>query len=153
MHRSPPLPATMKERPHKGTCRWCGKPVAEKRRLWWHSKREEEYHLVSWPHAQYRALIERDGHRCAKCGKDAGEWDRWHQDLEIDHVIELVDAPRELKYWTLWNLQLLCHKCHVAKTARSRRNRNRRANFRGLNLLPDFRRQQHINLPLFKEAS
>lgn len=36
-----------------------------------------------------------------------------------DHIVPLVDAPdRNIRWWTLENLQLLCEPCHKAKTAR-----------------------------------
>ena len=115
-HRDPPLPKSFTDPPRKGYCRWCGKPVNEPRRRLWHKACLDEHRLITFQHTQYEALVERDGHRCAICGKDGGEWNGYIHLFEIDHIVPLQSAPRELHYWTLPNLQLLCHECHVLKT-------------------------------------
>jgi len=73
-----------------------------------------------------RQLEERDGYKCAKCGITGEElrqqadadkyWNRHLYRLEVDHIVPLALAPRELRYWMLENMQLLCHDCHVKKT-------------------------------------
>ena len=64
---------------------------------------------------------ERDGMRCAACGKVITE------KPEVDHIIPLTwDNVRD---WNIAynpdNLQLLHHECHNRKTKRDKRNRNR----------------------------
>lgn len=55
-----------------------------------------------------RALIDRDGNQCLKCGAVEG--------LQIDHVIPVAQlGPSEL-----WNLQLLCAGCNGEKGNRTR---------------------------------
>lgn len=53
-----------------------------------------------------RAVLDRDGWRCRRCGR-AGR-------MEVDHVIPLDrgGAP-----WDPANLQTLCRSCHIRKTA------------------------------------
>ena len=52
-----------------------------------------------------RAVFERDGYRCKRCGK-AGF-------LECDHIQPVSEGG---EFWDLPNLQPLCHNCHRAKT-------------------------------------
>ena len=52
-----------------------------------------------------REILERDRHRCVKCGK-AGM-------LEVDHVQSIADAG---EVWDNDNLQVLCRGCHIEKT-------------------------------------
>ena len=59
-----------------------------------------------WP-AIRRAVLERDGHRCAQCGR-AGR-------LECDHVTPLKAGGA---VHDLANLQALCRACHIAKTGK-----------------------------------
>ena len=61
--------------------------------------------------AARRAVFERDGWRCVRCGR-AGR-------LECDHVTPL---DRGGDPWDQANLQTLCRACHIAKT----REENRR---------------------------
>lgn len=49
--------------------------------------------------ATRQAVLERDGHRCQKCGAEG---------TEIDHI---ATSSSDLS-----NLQLLCHDCHMEKT-------------------------------------
>ena len=56
-----------------------------------------------------RMVLERDAHRCQRCGK-AGR-------LEVDHVVPLHRAPAQDPY-DLAGLQALCVGCHVAKSRR-----------------------------------
>ena len=56
-------------------------------------------------------LIRDANYTCANCG------DRFSQfDLEIDHIVALCNAPRDVYYWSKDNLQVLCKKCHKKKT-------------------------------------
>ena len=54
-----------------------------------------------------RSILERDGYRCAKCGR-AGR-------LEVDHVTPLDHGGAALDPN---NLQTLCRDCHIEKTYR-----------------------------------
>ena len=51
-----------------------------------------------------RAVLNRDGYRCAKCGLASR--------LEVDHVVPLAHGGTS----DLVNLQALCRTCHIAKT-------------------------------------
>ena len=55
-----------------------------------------------WQHAR-RAAMERDKHRCVKCGK-AGA-------MEVHHVTPLHESA-ELAY-ELDNLESICRDCHI----------------------------------------
>lgn len=55
--------------------------------------------------AARRAVFERDGHRCRKCGR-VGR-------LEVDHIVPLKQGGGP---WVLDNLQSLCRRCHIEKT-------------------------------------
>lgn len=113
-HRRPPLPEWF-HHVTGGVCRWCGHLIwknaetVNTRRLW-HPECLKPYWIVTDPQTARRCLYERDKGVCAKCGK-------YDEDWECDHIVRLVDAPRELKYWTLENMQTLCSSCHDAKTA------------------------------------
>ena len=111
LYRQPPYPATFIKPRIKGICRWCGKPVNEKRRTYWHKACYEEFLSVRYP--SKLKVWHRCKGKCAVCGKTKKESGR---KLEYDHIVSLRDASRELKYWTTENLQLLCHNCHVKKT-------------------------------------
>lgn len=51
-----------------------------------------------------RAILDRDGHRCVRCGSD----DR----VSVDHIVPVAKGgPGEMS-----NGQTLCHACHVGKT-------------------------------------
>jgi 5-methylcytosine-specific restriction endonuclease McrA len=54
-------------------------------------------------------VLERDGGKCAHCGVIVVDWD-------MDHIVPLALAPRDIFYWTLANLQTLCKTCHKKKT-------------------------------------
>ncbi|UEA58574.1 HNH endonuclease [Gordonia otitidis] len=54
-----------------------------------------------------RAVIVRDGNRCAQCGADG----RIHR-LDLDHIINVKRGGQD----TLDNARLLCHACHKPKT-------------------------------------
>ena len=57
-----------------------------------------------------RRVLERDGHRCVKCGR-AGR-------LEVDHIVPLDDGGAALD---AANLQTLCtFPCHAEKTRAER---------------------------------
>lgn len=52
-----------------------------------------------------RAVLERDGWRCVKCGR-AGR-------LEVDHIQPIAAGGPK---WDFRNLQALCVDCHIAKS-------------------------------------
>lgn len=55
--------------------------------------------------AQRRRILERDGHRCTKCGDTQGPFD-------VDHI----NNTRGPDYDLDTNKQTLCKPCHRAKT-------------------------------------
>jgi len=118
-HRKPPLPPWFYDVP-RGTCRLCGQPVTEPRRIYWHSECLREFLIII--HQRHQAVLEASGHRCGICGKPLEEW-------EDDHIIPLVDAlphaDDPLWAWRLGNRQALCPDCHRAKTAREAARRAR----------------------------
>ena len=56
-----------------------------------------------------RAVFERDGFRCVRCGR-AGR-------LECDHITPLQREPGQ-DPWDINGLQTLCRTCHIEKTRR-----------------------------------
>lgn len=65
---------------------------------------------MTW--AELRAkLIKNRGSKCEKCDKDCSA--DTHE-LELDHIIALVNGGG---MWNTDNLQLLCNQCHKEKTA------------------------------------
>ena len=49
-------------------------------------------------------VLDRDGWKCAKCGKSGR--------LDVDHIKRLEEGG---KLYDLGNLQSLCRSCHIAK--------------------------------------
>jgi 5-methylcytosine-specific restriction endonuclease McrA len=126
-YRKPPFPASFFLKPTKGICRWCGKPVNEKRRTFWHGACKKEFYAVYFP-SDLEIRNKYNG-RCAVCGKSQKETLSPH---EYDHIIPLKDAPKELKYWTNENRQFICHKCHVEKSRLENIERNKRKRGQGV---------------------
>ena len=126
-------------------CTWCGEPVDEPRRRYWHSE------CVIWDAASkctltpYGAFKRRlppysaSGHMweeyyadwssycaCAVCGKVGFDRERRRYDggrrrLEVDHELAISVAvelgPRAImRAFMPDNLRYLCHDCHVRKT-------------------------------------
>lgn len=123
-HRKPPvelLPAK------KGRCRLCGAPTRSKHASWHDGKGEpqcvRDWHIAQGNHSWARqSLITRNGgEHCAICNRANSK----ANPLEVDHIVPLYCAPREWKYWTLENLQLICHHCHSRKSAIEQRERQR----------------------------
>ena len=73
------------------------------------SRNHLHLHARHWGRVR-RAVLERDGWRCRKCGR-AGR-------LEVDHVVPLKRGGDPL---ALDNLQALCRACHIEKTRRENR--------------------------------
>jgi 5-methylcytosine-specific restriction endonuclease McrA len=116
------------------------------RRKHWHLECVRTYLIAKQPRVARAQLYLRDRGVCASCGTDTTvewrerwggkaerlgwrtdeEWVRLNQtqivdygmpgEWEADHIIPLVHAPRELRYWGLENLQTLCRPCHRMKT-------------------------------------
>jgi len=53
----------------------------------------------------------RDGYLCKRCGSS--------EDLEVDHIVEVIDGGEN----TLENLQTLCKNCHLKKTKKEIKKR------------------------------
>ena len=67
-------------------------------------------------HARWaKAVIERAGFRCEKCGRARAQGVR----LSADHIKEIKDGGT----WTMANGQCLCGKCHTVKTIIERAKR------------------------------
>jgi 5-methylcytosine-specific restriction endonuclease McrA len=67
----------------------------------------------AWQKTRQR-IAERDGYRCAACGRV------WHPQRDhADHIAELADGGSNADE----NLQLLCVECHDAKTREAARAR------------------------------
>lgn len=75
------------------------------------SRAHARLHAGRWA-ATRRAVFERDGYRCVRCGK-AGR-------LECDHVVPLSVEPGQDPF-NVEGLQTLCRGCHLAKTAAENR--------------------------------
>lgn len=70
-----------------------------------------QYFTARW--SKIRAIVlARDNHLCQECVRNG----KTEAGNEIDHIRK-ARTNREL-FWSLDNLQTLCHKCHNAKTAR-----------------------------------
>jgi len=132
-HRVPPLPRHLNTKPQRGTCRWCGKPVSDRTPIrgllkYWHDQCLEEYQIILYHDIARVALERRRGRKCAICGATRCR-------LEVDHIVPLESAPRDIRYWTLDNLQLLCHDCHRLKTIVDNRNHRQRRKLPPLQLV------------------
>lgn len=78
------------------------------------SRHHKHLHARRWAKTR-RAVFERDGYRCVRCGRRGR--------LECDHVIPLQDEPGQDPF-DIARLQTLCRTCHVEKTrAENRRPR------------------------------
>ena len=114
-------------------CAFCGEPLNDRRKIYCNLDhadkfwKECNYFIISWQTIRNQAL-ERDGHKCVKCGKI--------DSLEVDHIIEIADGGPEFE---LSNLQTLCWNCHLLKTAKSNHDR-------AVNTKIKFIRSQHIPL-------
>ncbi len=69
------------------------------------------YRTARWQ-AVRRAVFERDGWRCVKCGRMGL--------IECDHRQPIVRAG---DWFDMGNLQTLCRGCHIAKSAEESRSR------------------------------
>ncbi len=75
------------------------------------SRAHVRLHAGRWAKVR-RAVFDRDGWRCVRCGKAGG--------LECDHVTPLEREPGQNPY-DPDGLQTLCRECHIAKTAAENR--------------------------------
>ena len=116
---------------HRGICRWCKLPIAEKRRSLWHEDCVPAYWaatgnqsgLVGYFFRQHCAVHDADPW-CEQCGPGSNGV------VELDHRDALSvawasgDERRMLRALTLNNLRWLCHDCHKVKTGDDRRLMN-----------------------------
>lgn len=72
---------------------------------------QEVYGTRRWAAAR-RAVLDRDGWRCTRCGR-AGR-------LEVDHIQPLASGGAP---FALSNLRTLCRGCHIVTTAAGNRRR------------------------------
>lgn len=118
-HRIPPKPVHF-ELSTPGTCRWCNRkigltPKGRESKSTWHRHCLVEYKLLFWPSTTRKAVWKRDKGRCNTCTTVCTKsgLTKWH----MDHIIPLIQADGNLKYWQLGNLQTLCKPCHTVKTS------------------------------------
>jgi len=103
-----------------GTCRWCNTEVGltktgKESKSRWHIECLREYYLLSRPSYSRKAVWLRDNGVCNTCGtvcenKGPNAW-------EMDHIVPLINANGDIKYWRIGNLQTLCKQCHKDKTS------------------------------------
>ena len=112
-------------------CRWCKRPVDEKRRRVWHEACWPAYWAATGNQSRLVAAMMDSQQRdpgaspptCELCGQPNDRARR----LELDHRDALSvawasgDQRRLLRALTLANLRWLCHECHAAKTGDDRR--------------------------------
>lgn len=117
-HRTPPKPLSYDTAP-KGTCRWCGRAIFDKKnqprlRAHWHPECVDAYKLIFWPGVTRKAVWKRDKGVCNSCGHQCARKynDVWH----MDHIKPLIESLGDISFWKLPNLQTLCQPCHHAKT-------------------------------------
>lgn len=81
----------------------------EARREWWRRRELAERRAATLGHhtpAEWEALLDQHGHRCAHCGTT--------ERLTRDHIIPLSKGGSDL----IENIQPLCHRCNARKGAR-----------------------------------
>lgn len=129
-HRKPPLPASMTAKRIPGFCRWCGLEIIERGkrniRKTWHPECVKVYFITKFSKDQRAALWKRDKGICVSCGldtcvhlKESVQRERGYMTgkyWQADHKIALVNASRDLRMWSMDNLQTLCTECHKKKT-------------------------------------
>jgi len=116
-------------RPHvDGECDRCGKALTGRQRRWcsgkcgaWAYNEMAKHH--DWAEARRHAL-ERDGHKCVRCGEPEKIYSHAGgrcSNLSVNHI-----EPRFGRGYGrgchnhLENLETLCHPCHVIETRRQR---------------------------------
>lgn len=57
----------------RGKCQWCGKPVDDDGRIYWHFDCHVEFSIIIFPDAARRAVEKRDHGICVDCGEDWSE--------------------------------------------------------------------------------
>lgn len=67
------FPGTEHNAAPRGTCRWCGQPVAWPK-INWHGECSYQYALHTERHTQLAHIVRRDGPACADCGAWVGRW-------------------------------------------------------------------------------
>lgn len=79
----------------------------------------ETYLTATRPNHLRQRVWERDHGVCAACGVQCRHYrrDLTRPAWEADHIIPLIDAPRDVWFWTLANVRTLCEKCHTRITA------------------------------------
>ena len=118
-HRIPPKPVYFATAV-PGTCRWCNKkigltPKGRESKAVWHKECVKEYKLLFWPSSTRKAVWLRDKGKCNHCNTVCSRKGvtKWH----MDHIVPLIEAAGNIKYWQMGNLQTLCKSCHIIKTS------------------------------------
>ena len=70
-----------------------------------------KFHQTPRWHRLARAVKDRDGWRCKKCGKPGR--------LECDHRVPISNGGKK---WDPSNLQALCRQCHFIKSYKERKS-------------------------------
>ncbi len=127
-HRQPPDPP-YKDTP-LGTCMGCGVDTGRTNGRWCGDCRIP-WRIIQMPSVARYYVWMRDKGRCAHCREFAGSFlselpTKW----QVDHILPLWIADREIAFWELDNLQTLCHPCHKAKNAKEAKQRAKEARCR-----------------------
>ena len=104
-----------------GKC-WCGKPrkdwdagmrkyCCKKHTNWWF-----ESICPMWSQVRVR-VIERDGARCATCGRRGMRGKSSLNPYAFLHVDHIIPHAAGGEFWDEGNLQVLCADCHTLKTS------------------------------------
>lgn len=114
----PPMPFAQAP---SGICRFCGESTDSKRRNW-HPECIPQWQVATTVSMARQAAFDKCGGKCEACGREHKVNDT--RGWQHDHIVPLWKAPRELQYWLVGNLQVLCAApCHQRKTAREARER------------------------------
>lgn len=119
-HRNPPKPHYYDTVP-EGTCRWCNMQIGLTKtgrvsKSRWHKKCYDVYQEIFHTSVTRRAVWKRDTGKCNVCKTQCDR--KGINGWQMDHIIPLIEANGDIKYWLLDNLQTLCKPCHKEKTGR-----------------------------------
>lgn len=110
------------EKPHyvdKGMCPWCGKPVAQKHRIYCCDEHKRQFdNMTVWNRRRdpySLRILYRDNFTCQDCGEFHAYQNNWgvylpidDGQLEVHHILPVVDGGGDEQT----NLVTLCKACH-----------------------------------------
>jgi 5-methylcytosine-specific restriction endonuclease McrA len=73
--------------------------------------KSKRYKSRSFPATLRSLIFERDGYRCCNCGKHREELVKLGLQLEVDHILAVVDGG----FTEYSNGETLCSECNIAK--------------------------------------